>query len=100
MSRLEIPSPCPPKRKRPPKRSKKHPEARLEEISRKDAERRSSELGTGWRFPYGWRVRLYRSDNGFRVVANADTYLEAVALRDEHMRSGVYEKAWVELRTE
>lgn len=54
---------------------------------------------TGWRYSYGYRISLLGED-GRRTVLDAPDYPSAVRVRDEHMRTGSYWCAWVELRNE
>lgn len=80
-------------------RHHRHPEAVAAEAHH-DREKRLAtlDLPTGWHWPYGWVIRLFAPDKSIhtRRTATRATYADAVAIRDEEMASGRYEKAWLE----
>ena len=78
-----------------------HPEARQADLRAK-ASRTSERLATNaWRWPYGWRILLWDQQGNVhrRDTAVLGSYADAVAIRDEEMASGDYEKAWIQLKT-
>lgn len=79
----------------------RHPEARHDVIRAKATERSANaiRLSDGrWRWPFGWVVFLYQADGTTRG-RDANSYEEAVAIRDEEMFGDFaeveYTKAWI-----
>ena len=76
----------------------RHPEARVDVIRAKAAERGQIRLSDGrWRWPFGWAVFFYQDDGTVRA-RDAKTYEEAVAIRDDEMFGDFamdYTKAWI-----
>ena len=52
---------------------------------------------TGWRYPYGYRVKAFRGD-GTRMNLDAPDYPSAIELRQELILKGHYWMVWVEQR--
>jgi hypothetical protein len=76
------------------RRRRLHPEAAHDRLREKVAEDSRRLASHGWRYPFGYVVHLYRPD-GSVGHRSAKTYAEATDERDEAMRSGDYEKAWI-----
>ena len=70
-----------------------HPEARAE-IIRSNAAKRAEETRPKADAFTGYLVMLFGT-NGSRHGRDVKTYVEAVAVRDQEMRSGDYFKAWI-----
>lgn len=51
----------------------------------------------GWKPLPAYRLKLYRFDGslGVRELAKGTTYAQAIALRDEELATGRYEKIWL-----
>jgi hypothetical protein len=74
-----------------------HPERRRELVAML-AKERTPKLPDGWCWPLGWRIKLFLSNGSvtFRETRASATYEDAVRIRDGEMRTGLYEKAWLE----
>jgi hypothetical protein len=74
-----------------------HPERR-QEIVAMLAKERAPKLPDGWCWPLGWRIKLFLPSGAvtFRETRASATYEDAVKIRDREMRTGLYEKAWLE----
>lgn len=69
---------------------RKHPDARAAEL-RLSASVRGAEImpATGWRWPYGWRIRMWARDGGFRerYLGPEIAYAEAHARYLDEMKN-------------
>lgn len=74
-----------------------HPEQVDAELRRKAA----STSPATYAAPFGWLLRLYGEDGRrtFIDVPPGSSYESAVALRDRELRTGRYEKIWLERKT-
>lgn len=80
----------------------KHPESRESAILERVSKAREREgMPPGWSWPWGWWVKLWEPNGTTHVrhLSPGTSYIEAAAVRDEEMRSGRYEKAWMGQKT-
>lgn len=74
-----------------------------EEIQKRLIEKnnKSKSIGNSWKFPYGWKITLLDKDyvKHFRNTHSKATYLDAVRIRDEELKTGDYIQAWIVEKT-
>ncbi len=82
------------KRKKAVREGPIHPETAHDRIRARMAEESANLRRCGWRFPPGWRLVLTLS-NGSKSVQTADSYAEAIALRDAAFKRGGVDEIWI-----
>lgn len=74
---------------------RRHPEARAELIKSAAEERLESSTPDSWRWPLGWRIRLFGRDGSIhtRDTSARTTYREARSALEEELADPRYESA-------